>query len=247
MLDSSQASRAPAPFVTTHWSVILAAKNKASPDSFAALETLCHIYWYPVYVFVRRQGHSPADAEDLTQEFFARFLAKDYLQAADREKGRFRTFVRVALKRFLANEWERARRLKRGGGLPQVSLDTACAEQRYQAESSVTLSPERLYEQRWARTLLDQALSELRSVYAEAGKEFEFEQLKGALTAERESIDYHQLSETLKMNEGAVRVAVHRLRKQFRQVFRSVVAQTVAIPQEVDQELRYLAKLLTES
>ncbi len=246
MLDSSPSSAAPAAFVTTHWSVVLAARNKSSPDSAAALEALCRTYWYPLYAFVRRQGHSPSDAEDLTQEFFARLLAKGYLQAADRDKGRFRTFLRVALKRFLANEWKRAHRLKRGAGIPAVPFDITSGEQRYQAENPVSLAPDRLYEQRWARVLLDQALSRLRSAYVSAGKSLEFEQLKGALTAERGSIDYSQLAHALALNEGAVRVAVHRLRKQFRQLFRATVAETVSKPEEVDEELRYLAKLLTE-
>jgi RNA polymerase sigma-70 factor (ECF subfamily) len=246
MLGSSQLSGALSTFVTTHWSVVLAAKNRSSPDSAAALEALCRAYWYPLYAFVRRQGHSPSDAEDLTQEFFARLLAKDYLQAADREKGRFRTFLRVALKRFLANEWDRARRLKRGGGVPALPFDIAFAEQRYQSEASTTLAPDRLYEQRWARALLDQALLRLRAAYVSAAKEFEFEQLKGALTAERGSIDYSHLAQALELNEGAARVAVHRLRKQFRQMFRASVAETVSKPEEIDEELRYLAKLLTE-
>jgi RNA polymerase sigma-70 factor (ECF subfamily) len=239
-------NREPA-FVTTCWSVVLAAKNKASPDSAAALESLCRAYWYPVYAFVRRQGHSPSDAEDLTQEFFAKLLAKDYLQAVDREKGRFRTFVRVALKRFLANEWDRERRLKRGGGIPALALDIAGAEQRYLAETCDTLAPDLLYEQRWARALLDNALLMLRTVYVSAGKTLEFEQLKGALIAERGSIQYRELAEALKINEGAARVAVHRLRKQFRRIFRSAVAETVATADEVDEELRHLAKLLAES
>jgi RNA polymerase sigma-70 factor (ECF subfamily) len=226
--------------------VVLAARNKSSPDSAAALEALCRGYWYPVYAFVRRQGHSATDAEDLTQEFFARLLAKDYLQAVDREKGRFRTFLRVALRRFLANEWDRARRLKRGGGIQPLTLELACAEERYQTETPNTIAPDRLYELRWARALLDQALSRLRTAYVSAGKTEEFEQLKGALAAERGSIDYHQFAQALNLNEGAARVAVHRLRKQFRKIFRATVAETVAGPEEVDAELRYLAKLLAE-
>src|SRR5512136_1055726 len=156
MPDSSQTGGAPSLFLTTHWSVVLAAKDKSSPNSAAALEALCRAYWFPLYAFVRRQGHTPSDAEDLTQDFFARLLAKEYLQAADRDKGRFRTFLRVALKRFLANEWDRARRLKRGGGNTPLPLDTTAAEQRYQAEGSDALPPDRLYERRWARAMLEQ-------------------------------------------------------------------------------------------
>ena len=193
------------------------------------------------------RGILPTDAQDLTQEFFARLLAKEYLQAADREKGRFRTFLRVALRRFLANEWDRARRLKRGGGHTPLPLDTTAAEQRYQAERDDTVAPDHLYERRWARALLEQALVRLRSDYAAARKTTEFDQLKGALTAERGGIPYRDLAAALGQSEGAARVAVHRLRKRFREVFRATVAETVSTPDEVDDELRYLVGLLGET
>ncbi len=233
-------------FVTTHWSVVLAAKDKASPDSAAALEALCRAYWYPLYALVRRHGHAPWEAQDLTQEFFARLLAKDYLDAAAREKGRFRTFLRVAMKRFLANEWDRARRLKRGGGRTVLSLDTSMAEQRFQADRGGGLPPDRLYERRWALTLLEQALSRLRAEYAAAGKAPDFEHLKGVLMLERGAADYPALAAALGLTEGAARVAAHRLRKRFRQLFRAAVADTVADPGEVKSELRYLAGVLAE-
>lgn len=238
---------APSLFLTTHWSVVLAAKDKSSPESAAALEVLCRAYWYPLYAFVRRQGHSPSDAQDLTQEFFARLLAKEYLQAADREKGRFRTFLRVALRRFLANEWDRARRLKRGGGHTPLSLDTEMGEERYQAERGDGLAPDRLYDRRWAMTLLEQTLTRLRTEYAAAGKTAEFELLKGVLMANRGTIDYLALAAALGLGEGAARVAVHRLRKRFRELFRAAVADTVAGPGEVESELRYLVGVLGES
>jgi len=247
MPDSAQTGAAPSLFLTTHWSVVLAAKDKSSPESAAALEVLCRAYWYPLYAFVRRQGHSPSDAQDLTQEFFARLLAKEYLRAVDREKGRFRTFLRVALRRFLANEWDRARRLKRGGGHTPLPLDTTAAEHRYQGEGDETLPPDRLYERRWARTLLEEALGRLRAEYAAAGKTVEFDQLKGALTAERGSIAYRDLAAALDLSEGAARVAVHRLRKRFREAFRATVAETVSTPEEVEDELRYLVGLLGET
>src|SRR5512137_96469 len=205
MPDSSQPDGVPSLFLTTHWSVVLAAKDKSSPDSAVALEALCGAYWYPLYAFVRRQGHSPSDAQDLTQEFFARLLAKEYLQAADREKGRFRTFLRVALKRFLANEWDRARRLKRGGGHTPLSLDTEMGEERYQAEGNDGLSPDRLYDRRWAMTLLEQTLGRLRAEHTAAGKTAEFEQLKGVLMADRGTIDYSALGVALGLSEGAAR------------------------------------------
>src|ERR1039458_10054850 len=141
-------------FVTTHWSVVLSARQKDSPQSLAALETLCRTYWYPLYAYVRRQGHSPPDAQDLTQEFFARLLQKEYLKAAAREKGRFRTFLIVALKRFLANEWDRVRAQKRGGGQPLLSLDTEVAEERYRIEPVEGATADKVYERRWALTLV---------------------------------------------------------------------------------------------
>ena len=247
MSDSAPSAEGPALFVTTHWSVVLAAKDKSSPDSAAALEALCRAYWYPLYAFVRRQGHAACDAQDLTQEFFARLLAKDYLAAAAPEKGRFRTFLRVALKRFLANEWDRARRLKRGGGQAPLPLDTAMGEERYQAERGDGLPPDRLYERRWAMTLLEQTLGRLRAEHLAAGKTAEFERLKGVLMAERGTIDYGALAAALGLSEGAARVAVHRLRKRFRQLFRAAVADTVSGPGEVESELRYLVGILGES
>jgi RNA polymerase sigma factor (sigma-70 family) len=247
MPDSAQTDAGPSLFLTTHWSVVLAAQDKSSPESAAALEVLCRAYWYPLYAFVRQQGHSPDDAQDLTQEFFARLLAKEYLQAADREKGRFRTFLRVALRRFLANEWDRARRLKRGGGHTPLPLDTMAAEQRYQAERDDALAPDRLYERRWAWTLLEQALARLRADYSAAGKAAEFDRLKETLTADRGSIPYPDLAAALGLSEGAARVAVHRLRKRFREVFRATVAETVSTPEEVEDELRHLVALLGET
>jgi len=242
--DSEPSTEVQSRFVTTHWSVVLAAKGKASPDSAAALETLCRGYWYPLYAFVRRQGHPPCDAEDLTQEFFARLLAKDYLAAAAPEKGRFRTFLRVALKHFLANEWDRARRLKRGGGHTPLSLDTAMAEDRYQTERVEGLPPDRLYERRWALALLEQTLGRLRAEHASAGKTAEFECLKAVLMADRGAIDYAEVAKHLGGNEGAARVAVHRLRKRFREIYREEISQTLADGEDLDAELRHLAAAL---
>lgn len=248
MSDTQQSTQAGAGplFLTTHWSVVLAAQNKSSPNSAAALEALCRTYWYPLYALVRRQGHSPHDAQDLTQSFFERLLEKDYLQAADRDKGRFRTFLSVALRRFLANEWDRKCRLKRGGGQVILSLDTANAERRYQAEPPVDqLSADHIFERRWAMTLLDLALSNLKNEYAGAGKTLEFEQLKEYLTAERGSVPYGTIASDLSMSEGAARVAVYRLRKRFRELFRAAVADTVSNPDEVEEELRHVASILS--
>ena len=232
-------------FVTTHWSVVLSAREKTSTQSDAALETLCRAYWYPLYAWVRRQGHTPHDAQDLTQEFFARLLQKDYLQAAARERGRFRTFLIVALKRFLANDWDRARAQKRGGGQPLLSLDTTTAESRYQIEPAATLSADLIYERRWALTLLEQTMAALRDEFTAAGKQREFDCLKTFLTAERGEIPYSEIAVKLDVNESTARVSVHRLRKRFREVFRQQIAHTVARPEEVEEEVRYLLAALS--
>jgi RNA polymerase sigma factor (sigma-70 family) len=243
---SSEVGEGRPAFVTTHWSVVLSARRKDSPQSAAALETLCRTYWYPLYAYVRRQGHSPPDAQDLTQEFFARLLQKDYLKAAAREKGRFRTFLIVALKRFLANEWDRLRAQKRGGGQPLLSLDADLAEQRYRIEPAATATAERIFERRWALTLLDHTLQRLRDEFAAAGKADEFDRLKSCLTAERGEISYAEIAAALSLSEGAVRVAVHRLRKRFREVFREEIAHTVSSPEEIEGEVRYLMSVLAE-
>ncbi len=245
--NSAATEKASPLFVTTRWSVVLAARDPASPASAEALETLCRAYWSPLYALVRRQGHAPHDAQDLTQEFFARLLQKDYLRAADRAKGRLRTFLHVALKRFLANEWDRARAQKRGGGVAPVSFDTAVAEERYLQQGPDALSAERIYERQWAMTLLEQAMSRLRAEYEAGGKKAEFDDLKFTLTAERGSIPYAELAAQLRCTEGAARVAVHRLRKRFRDLFRATIADTVDDVAEVDDEVRYVARVLGES
>jgi RNA polymerase sigma factor (sigma-70 family) len=231
-------------FVTTHWSVVLSAQEKESPQSAAALEVLCGAYWYPLYAYIRRQGRNATDAQDLTQEFFARLLQKGYLQAAAREKGRFRTFLIVALKRFLANEWDRDRAQKRGGGHTRLSLDTAVAETRYQLEPVSEPSPDRIYDRRWALTLLDQTLGRLRQEFADAGKAGEFDRLKSVLAADRAEISYRAIAAELGVSEGAARVAVHRMRKRFRELFREEISQTVASGDEVEAEVRYLMGVL---
>jgi RNA polymerase sigma factor (sigma-70 family) len=233
-------------FVTTHWSVVVGAKDKDSPDSAAALEKLCHAYWYPLYAHVRRLGHAPPDAEDLTQEFFARLLRKDYLQAADQAKGRFRTFLLVALDRFLANEWDRARAQKRGGGCAVVPLDITLAERLYAAQSLPESSLEREYERRWASTLVEQAVGRLRTEYEQAGKAAEFARLKGFLTAEQGSIPYGPVASELGASEGAVRVMVYRLRRRFREIFSEEVAHTLASPQDLAEEMQHLMEVLAE-
>ena len=233
-------------FVTTRWTVVLAAQDSAGPQSGEALEKLCRAYWYPLYAYVRRLGHQTADAEDLTQEFFARLLAKEWLASADREKGRFRTFLVVALKRFLANEWDRVHRDKRGGHALHFPLDTELAEARYQSEPALNLTADRIYERRWALTLLESTMNRLREEFGQANKAAEFERLKVFLTADKSAIAYAGVARDLGINEGAARVAVHRLRRRFREVFREEVAHTVAGSEEVDEELRYILSAVVD-
>lgn len=237
-------AQAGAVFVTTHWSIVLDAKDKGSPDSAAALEKLCRTYWYPLYAHVRHLGHAPADAEDLTQAFFERLLQKGYLEAADQAKGRFRTFLLVALDRFLANEWDRARAQKRGGGCAVVPLDTVVAERLYAQQSAAEASPGHEYERRWALTLVEHAVNRLRSEYEQAGKAAEFQRLKGFLSAEQSSIGYGTLAGELGSTEGAARVMVHRLRRRFREIFSEEVAHTLADPQDLAEEMRHLMDVL---
>ena len=227
-------------FVTTHWSVVLSAREENSAESSAALETLCQSYWYPLYAYVRRQGHSPPDAEDLTQEFFARLLQKDHLQGVTREKGKFRTFLLVALRRFLVNQWTRGQAQKRGGGCVHVPLQGHSAETRYLAEPADRLTADKLYERRWALTLLDRVLERLRQEFVAAGKAALFEQVKGSLMAGKGAIPHSEAAAALGMSEGAVKVAVHRLRGRFRELFREEVAHTVAGPEEIEEEIRHL-------
>lgn len=247
---TSTSTGAPRPssawFVTTHWSVVLSARDKDSPQSVEALEKLCRTYWYPLYAFVRRQGQAPSDAQDLTQEFFARLLQKDYLQAAARDKGRFRTFLLVAMKRFLANEWDKVRAQKRGGGKIHLSLDTEMAEQRYSIEPTEGVNPDKVFERRWALTLLERTMTRLREEFIGAGKSQEFERLKSFLTASHHGISYADIAADLGINEGAARVAVHRLRKRYREIFRDEIARTVSRPQEIDAEVQYLMSVLSE-
>lgn len=245
--ESEQASenRAQGLFVTTRWSVVLAAKDRSSPGSAQALESFCQLYWYPLYAYVRGSGYSPEDAQDLTQEFFARLLAKNFLRVVEPEKGRFRTFLRMALKRFLVHEWERLRAQKRGGGQAHLPFDTVMAEQRFQEDNAHNLSPDVSYDRRWALTLLGEAMARAQREYEACGKTEELAELKPYLTAERGEIPYEKIAGALGVSEGAARVAVHRLRKRFRELFREVIADTVSAPEEVHPELKHVIEVLS--
>ncbi len=227
-------------FNTTHWSVVMLAGQSQHPEAATALEKLCRSYWPPLYAYVRRAGHPPEDAKDLTQEFFARLLAKKHLQLADPERGRFRSFLLKSLQHFLINEWDRSQAQKRGGGQKVFSLDEAAAEQSYVQQAADQLSPEGLFDKRWAVTLLERSMEHLGADYAAAGKRELFDRLKSLLLTECTAESYRERAEPLGMSESAVKVAVHRLRQRFRETVRAEIAQTVATPSDVDEELRCL-------
>jgi len=232
-------------FATTHWSVVLAAGARDSPQANAALETLCRTYWYPSYAYLRRQGHDAPDAEDLTQAFFAHLLERGFPKGVTPTRGRFRSFLLTALKHFLADEWDKLRAEKRGGGRPTVSLDAAHAEARYRLEPVDRLDAERLYERRWAITLVNRVLDRLQGEFAQAGKTHVFEQLQPSLLGEKSAITYAEVAATLAMTESAVKVTVHRMRQRYRELFREEVTHTVAEPGEVEDEMRHLFAVIS--
>ncbi len=227
-------------FVTTHWSLVVSAGDNDTPHARDALEKLCRAYWFPIYAFVRRQGHGPHDAQDLTQEFFARLLEKKYLASADPAKGRFRSFLLASLKHFLANEWDKTQAQKRGGGQFLIPIDAATAETSCGIEPADNLTAEKIFERRWALTLLEHVLRRLRAEYVRDDREKLFEQLKPTLTEVSRSVRYAEIATRLGTTEGAVKVAVHRLRQRYREVLRAEIADTVASPGEVEDEIRNL-------
>lgn len=231
-------------FALTHWSVVVAAAGSDSTHARTALEKLCRTYWQPIYAFVRRQGHSAHDAQDLTQEFFARLLEKKSLADVDRAKGRFRSFLLASLKHFLANEWDKARAEKRGGGRVLIPIDANAAESSCGVDPADGVTAEKIFERRWALTLLDQVLRRLREEHIHNGKEKLFEQLKVTLTEASRSVPYADIAMRLDMSEGAVKVAVHRLRQRYRELLRAEIAETVTSPGEVEEEIRALFSAL---
>ena len=232
-------------FATTRWSIVLAAGQAVSPESRRALESLCETYWFPVYTYVRRLVPDVEDAQDLTQGFFIHLLDKDAVAKADPNRGRFRAFLLTALKNFLANEQQKARADKRGGGKAPLSLDFESGESRYQIEPSHALTPEKLYERRWVLTLLDQVLDSLRKELAEAGKAPQWEALKMALTGEMTIVNYEQAAAALGITAAAAKQSAYRLRKRYRELFRQEVARTVADDAEVDDEIGRLLETLS--
>jgi len=242
MIDQETGEPLPAPgrFPTTHWSRIAEAIDLATPGARDALASLCHSYWYPLYLFIRRQGHQADEATDLVQEYFARLLGGHVLEAADRAKGRFRTFLIADCKRFLSHERTRARAQKRGGDRQVVSIDAGEAEGRYVREPGHDLTPERLFQRAWALTLLDAVLARLRTEYERGGKGEVFQRLKEVLTFGPDSMPYATIAAELEMTEGALQVAVHRLRRRYGDLLREEIAATVSQPEEVEDEIREL-------
>jgi RNA polymerase sigma-70 factor (ECF subfamily) len=231
-------------FATTHWSVVLAAGQQDTPQSTAALEQLCRTYWYPLYAHVRRRGYRPEDAQDLTQEFFARLLAKQWVSVADRQRGKFRTFLLGALDHFLANEWHRARTEKRGGGQVVFSLDGVAAERRYLLEPVDLADAACLYERRWALTLLDRVLERLRTEFSATGNQARFDQLQPCLLGDKAGQTYATLAAAWQTTEAAVKMTVSRMRRRYRELFLEEIAQTVSAPEEIQAEVRYLRTVL---
>ena len=232
-------------FATTRWSLVLAAGKRTDTRSAEALSGLCEMYWHPVYAFIRRQGYGADEGADLTQEFFARVLEKNYFHDVDPARGRFRAFLCASIRHFLSNERDRARTLKRGGNQPPISFDVETAEGWYQLEPRDDLTPEKLFDRRWALTLLDRVLARLRDEHLSTGKAELFDHLKGFLNGESAEVPYADVAKALEMTDGAVKVAVHRLRRRFRDTLIQELAETVSDPAEIDAEIEYLLKAVS--
>jgi RNA polymerase sigma-70 factor (ECF subfamily) len=231
-------------FATTHWSMVLSAGRSDTPRAQSALAKLCQTYWYPLYAYVRGRGHGREDAQDLTQEFFARLLEKHWIGDAEREKGRFRAFLLTAMKRFLADESDKARAQKRGGGRAVLSLEFDAAETRLGREPADEVTPEQSFERRWVLTLLDGVLKRLGSEYEQEGSAELFAELNPCLVGDRASQPYAEIAGKLALSESAVKSAVHRLRRRYRKILRDEIAQTISHPDDVDEELRHLFVVL---
>lgn len=231
-------------FATTHWSVVLAAGDHNFPQAGESLEKLCRTYWLPLYAYVRRRGFAEADAQDLTQAFFAWVLERDWLSRADQERGRFRSFLLTSISRFLANEWDRSHSQKRGGGRV-LPLSVAQGDTRCRWEPADSVTPEQTFERKWAITLLDRVMDQLLAEFAAEGKAELFERLKPCLLGERTSQPYARLASRLGMTEGSIKVAVHRLRQRYREALRDEIANTVVRPEDVEDEMRHLFTVLT--
>jgi RNA polymerase sigma factor (sigma-70 family) len=232
-------------FATTHWSLVIRAGGSSSPGASKALAELCETYWYPAYAFVRRSGHSTEEAADLTQAFFTQVLEKHYLKDAKPERGRFRSFLLASLRHFLSNERDWHQAVKRGGKVPHVPFELDNGERMYQLEPANDMTPERIYERRWTLTVLDKAMARVSAKYEATGRRELFQRLQPTLAGD-ESAPYRDLAEALGVSEGSLRVVAHRMRKEFAAALRGVIAETVEHPEEIDDELRYLLKVVSQ-
>ena len=232
-------------FTTTHWSLVLNAQDPASPQAGEALEQLCRAYWYPLYAFARRLGHDDPTAKDLTQGFFASLIARNYLADVRREKGKFRSFLLAAFKHSIADDRDKARAQKRGGGQIAISLDAPSVEDRYRHEPAEVLDPETLYERSWVLTLLDETRERLRQECCAADKTALYEHWQHAESGDEDAPSHAEAAPRLGLSEGGLRTAVFRLRQRYRELLRAEVAQTVNSPAEVDEELRYLLRVIS--
>jgi RNA polymerase sigma-70 factor (ECF subfamily) len=235
----------PSHFPKTSWTIVLAAAHKPTEDSRTALARLCEAYWKPVYAFVRRSGHDREQAQDLTQAFFALLIEKDFVKVADPLRGRFRSFLLTAVKRFLANEYDRTQRLKRGGGQVALSIDLIEAENWYAPATTDSATPESLFERRWALSLLERAMANLRTEFVDAGKARHFERLTPFLNREADGARYAELAEQMGVSPGSLRTLVHRMRGRYRELVRTEIAQTVAAPEDIDEEVRFLLSVMS--
>jgi RNA polymerase sigma-70 factor (ECF subfamily) len=231
-------------FHTTSWSLVIAAADRPTAGSREALAKLCEIYWNPVYTFVRRSGYDPDQAQDLTQGFFALLIEKNYLQAANRERGRFRSFLLTAVKHFLANEWDRANALKRGGGQIPIFIDSAKGELSYGPTAVNPTTPEVLFERRWALSLLEHVMARLRAAYVASGKAEQFAKLSPLLNRNPEDARYDAIAKEMGISAGALRMSVLRMRRKYRELLRAEIAETVSKPEEIDDEIRFLMSVL---
>jgi len=237
----------PRVFATTHWSVVLAAGEQDSPQAHEALTQLCRTYWQPIYAFVRKRGHSPEQAEDLVQDFFASFLEKNYVSKASRDRGRFRSFLMTSVENFLHNAHARNQTRKRGGGIPLLPLDNRDAEACYHlADATGYGDPAKIFEQRWAATVLETVLQKLRNEFAERGQADLFAALSAHLWGESGSIPYAQVAEQFQLTIANVKTTAYRLRQRYRELLREVIGQTVSQPDEIDDELQHLMKVVSQ-
>ncbi len=243
--DESHGAQPSPVFATTHWSVVLAAGDEASPHAQAALARLCQAYWLPVYAFVRKRGHSPEQAQDLTQGFFANFLAKQHVHKADRDRGRFRSFLMTSVENFLRNEHDRTQAQKRGGGREVISLDAPDPEACYLREPVTESDPARAFEQRWAATLLQTVLTRLEAEFQASSRREVFEALQAHLWGDAAAAPYPELAARFGMSPANVKMIAHRLRLRYRELLREEIAQTVALPSQIDDEIQHLMAVVS--